>query len=192
MILGASEIIRLVQQGVEVETAGGQKLCKPLIEGLGEEQLRKIEGTTVDLRLDEIYKIISGAELLCNSRITPKIESVLNARSQSPIYNLSPNEYVLVQTMEQVNIPHYILADVRTRTTLFRSGLYLKTAYISPNYQGVLTFGLWNLNPWPVKIERGFRIACISFMEISGTAVPYHGVWQGKRASTDGQVERPY
>jgi len=192
MILGASEIVRLIQQGVEVESAQGQKLSKPLIEGLGEEQIRKIEGTTVDLRLDEIYKIVSGAELLCNSRTTPKIESVFNAQSPSTVHTLSPNEYVLVQTMERVNIPHNILADVRTRTTLFRSGMYLKTSYISPNYQGVLTFGLWNLNPWPVKIERGFRIACISFMEISGQAVPYHGVWQGKRASTDGQAERPY
>ncbi len=94
--------------------------------------------------------------------------------------------------MEKVNLPHNLLADVRTRTTLFRCGAYLKTSYVSPNYQGVLTFALHNVNAYPLEIELGFRIACISFMEISGEAVPYHGVWQGRRASTNGEHERPY
>ena len=192
MILGASRIKELIEQGVEVEDRDGRKLRKPLIEGLGHEQLQKIEGTTVDLRLDEVFKLQSGAQLRVDSRITPKIESVLNCTSQSKTYSLSPGELVLVQTMERVNLPHMLLADVRTRTTLFRCGVYLKTSYISPNYQGVLTFALHNFNSHPVEIELGFRIACISFLEISGESVPYQGVWQGKRASTNGEVERPY
>ncbi|MFQ5646012.1 MAG: hypothetical protein ACE5GM_03700, partial [bacterium] len=102
------------------------------------------------------------------------------------------NEFVLAQTVETVNLPGNLLADVRNRTTMFRCGLYLKTAYISPNYQGVLTFGLKNLSEFEVTVEMGFRIACVGFMEISGRAVPYHGVWQGKRASTDGKEERPF
>ncbi len=192
MILGANRIKALIEQGVELEDKNGNKLKKPLIEGLGKAQLDKIEGTTVDLRLGEILRLVSGAKLAVDSRITPKIESLLGPGSKAKSYSISPGELVLVQTIEQVNIPHDLLADVRTRTTLFRCGMYLKTAYISPNYQGVLTFALHNFNSHPVEIELGFRIACISFMEISGQAVPYHGVWQGKRASTDGEVERPY
>jgi deoxycytidine triphosphate deaminase len=192
MILGASRIKELIVQGVEVEDSKGSKLRKPLIEGLSDEQLHKMEGTTVDLRLGEIYRLVSGAKLMVDSRITPQIESVLNPASEDKTYTLPPGELVLVQTMERVNLPGDLLADVRTRTTLFRCGLFLKTSYISPNYQGVLTFALHNLSSHPTEIERGFRIACISFSEISGEAVPYHGVWQGKRASTDGEVERPY
>ncbi len=192
MILGANRIKELIEQRVELEDANGNKLKKSLIEGLGKEQLDKIEGTTVDLRLGEIYRLTSGAKLAVDSRITPKIESLLGPDSKEQSYSLSPGELVLVQTIERVNIPHDLLADVRTRTTLFRCGLYLKTSYVSPNYQGVLTFALRNFNDYPVEIELGFRIACISFMEISGQAVPYQGVWQGKRASTDGEVERPY
>jgi dCTP deaminase len=166
MILGADRIKELIEQGVEVESPEGHSLRKPLIEGLGPEQVQKIEGTTVDLRLGEIFRLLSGARLLVDSRTTPRIESLLNPASKDKTYRLTPGELVLVQTMERVNLPHDLLADVRTRTTLFRCGLYLKTSYISPNYQGVLTFALHNLNSYPVEIELGFRIACICFMQI--------------------------
>ena len=192
MILGADKIIELIRNGVEVEEKDGKKVKKSLIEGLGGEQIEKIEGTTVDLRLGEIFHVGGGAELFLESRVTPRIRPVMSVKDTNRIYTLEPEEFVLVQTMETINLPCNLLADVRNRTTLFRCGLYLKTAYISPNYQGVLTFGLKNLSAHPVKIEMGFRIACVSFMEIRGNVVPYHGVWQGKRASTDGEAERPF
>lgn len=192
MILGASKIIELIQNGVEIEERGGRRLIKPLIEGLGQDQIQKIEGTTVDLRLGEVFHVTGGAELLVGSRITPHIQSVMSVADNERIYTIDPGEFILVQTIETINLPHNLLADVRNRTTLFRCGLYMKTAYISPNYQGVLTFGMKNLSTHPIRIEMGFRIACVSFMEINGDVVPYHGVWQGKRASTDGVVERPF
>ncbi len=192
MILGVDRIRELIKQGVEVEDNAGQVSRKPLIEHLSEAQFDKMEGTTVDLRLGEIFKLKGGAELLVASRITPPIELILSRSSQNHIYTLAPEELVLAQTIEWVNLPSSLLGDVRTRTTLFRCGLYLKTSYVSPNYQGVLTFALRNFSAYPVKIELGFRIACISFMEISGASAPYLGVWQGKRASTNGQPERPF
>ena len=192
MILGTDQIKLLIERGVTVQGSEGEEIKKPLIENISQEQISKIEGTTVDLRLDEAFELEGGARLAVKSRTTPKIKTILDEWSKNQFLTIKPNEFILVQTMERVNIPASILADVRNRTTLFRCGLYLKTAYISPNYQGVLTFGLKNLSSFPVEIERGFRIACISFTQIEGESVPYQGVWQGKRASTDGQEERPF
>jgi len=192
MILGASEIVKLIRKGVIVETPDGRYARKPLIEGLSEEQIEGIEGTTVDLRLGEILRPASGAELLLEHRVTPKVETLLGAEDGEAVYTLQPGELCLVQTLERVNLPQDLLADVRTRTTLFRCGLYLKTSFVSPNYQGVLTFCLKSFNSYPVKIQLGFRIATIAFMQIAGQTIPYRGVWQGKRASTNGQTERPY
>jgi len=192
MILGADKIKGLIEKGVNVFDSEGKEKIKPLIENIGIDQIDKIEGTTVDLRLDEAFELLGGASLGLKSRVTPKIKTILDKSSDNQILTIKPNEFFLVQTMETVNIPPTILADVRNRTTLFRCGLYLKTAYISPNYQGVLTFGLKNLSGFPVEIERGFRIACISFSTIDGESVPYQGVWQGKRASTNGEEERPF
>ncbi len=78
MILGASRIKRLIEEGVTVETASGKKETKPLLEGLGSEQIDKMEGTTVDLRLGEILRLTGPASLRVNSRITPKVESLLD------------------------------------------------------------------------------------------------------------------
>ncbi len=192
MVLGAEKIKLLIKNGVKVIDGDGIESVKPLIENIGEEQISKIEGTTVDLRLDEAYTLEGPARLSVNSRVTPKTKKILSSSSDNQFLTIKPNDFVLVQTMETVNIPIDILADVRNRTTMFRCGLYMKTAYISPNYQGVLTFALKNLSNYHVEIERGFRIACVSFTSIDGDAVPYHGVWQGKRASTNGEEERPF
>jgi deoxycytidine triphosphate deaminase len=191
MILGASEIVkRLRYNSSKMIDSEGKVFYKPLIENISESQVKGIEGTTVDLRLDKVFVTCGGAELLVDKRITPEIGELDPA--EKDIYFIYPNQFVLVQTMETVNIPPGILGDVRNRTTLFRCGLYMKTAYISPNYSGVLTFALKNLSGHSIKIQRGFRIACISFSLIEGESVPYQGVWQGKRASTNGEVERPY
>jgi len=192
VVLGADQIQLMIKNGVTVLDSDGKEHTKPLIENLGKEQIEKIEGTTVDLRLDEAFTLEGGARLAVDSRVTPKIKQVFGKSSESSFLTVQPDDFFLVQTIESVNIPVNILADVRNRTTLFRCGLYLKTAYISPNYQGVLTFALKNLSNFPVEIERGFRIACISFTQIIGDSVPYQGVWQGKRASTNGEEERPF
>lgn len=75
---------------------------------------------------------------------------------------------------------------------MFRSGLFVAATYISPNYQGKLTCALKNLSEHEVELELGFRILVCAFYEITGRAVPYRGVWQGERVSTDGEVERPF
>jgi deoxycytidine triphosphate deaminase len=192
MVLGADRIIQLVQNGVEVETPEGQKAVKPLVDGLSESQIDGIEGTTVDLRVGAFYKPVSGAELLCESRVTPKVACVADIERGDKIYAIRPNEYLLAQTIETVNLPDSLFAYLSERTTMFRSGLYLATTFISPNYQGKLTCAVKNLSEYPVDIELGFRILVCAFYEIAGKAVPYRGVWQGERVSTDGEVERPF
>ena len=191
MILGVDIIRKYIKNGVKVYDKEGKEHIKPLIEGLGPDQIDGIEGVQVDLRLDKAFSIKEGAQLCVNSRTTPKVEECTFWGSDNRLIIL-PNEYMLVQTKEWVNIPLDLVADVRGRTSLFRSGLILKSAYVSSNYQGVLTFGLHNASGAIVKIEKGFRISSISFHKIDGKAAPYHGIWGGDKVSTNGEVERPW
>ena len=192
MVLGADKIIELVRNGVEVETPEGKPAVKPLIDGLSESQLAGIEGTTVDLRVGALYKPVSGAKLHADSRVTPKIECVADLERGDRLYTIKPGEYLLAQTIEAVNLPTELFATLSPRTTMFRSGLFVVCTYISPNYQGKLTCAVKNLSEYDVELELGFRILICAFYEISGKAVPYRGVWQGERVSTDGQAERPF
>lgn len=192
MVLGADRIIELVKSGVEVETPEGKKAVKPLVEGMSDSQIAGIEGTTVDLRVGALFKPVSGAKLHTSARVTPKIDCVADLARGDQFYTIKPNEFLLAQTIETVNLPESIFAALQPRTTMFRSGLFVAATYISPNYQGKLTCGVKNLSEYDVEIELGFRILVCAFHEIAGKAVPYRGVWQGQRVSTDGQVERPF
>ncbi|HNY66202.1 MAG TPA: hypothetical protein PKM41_12265 [Deltaproteobacteria bacterium] len=194
MVLGADRIVRMITEGVEVEDAGsGMPVRKPLIEFMGRDQIEGIEGTTADLRLGAIYRPVGKASLMRETRVTPRIEKVLDIEdSPDAVYTVSGGEYLLFQTIEQVNLPKDLFAYIRPRTTLIRSGIPLETAFISPNYQGRLTVGMKHQGANDVEIQLGFRILCIAFYPIDGEAVPYRGVWQGDRVSTNGEEERPF
>ncbi len=136
---------------------------------------------------------MGSARLMRDSRITPKIEKIMDIDdSPDGVYTISRGEYLLFQTIEQVNLPHDLFAYIRPRTTMIRSGIPLETAFISPNYQGRLTVGMKHQGANDVEIQMGFRILCIAFYPIEGKAVPYRGVWQGDRVSTNGEEERPF
>jgi len=194
MVLGADRILDLVKNGVEVEDhETGKMISKPRVEILASDQTEGIEGTTLDLRLGAIYKPAGGAELMRGSRVTPDIENLRDINdSPDGVFRIRPGDYLLFQTIEQVNLPAWLFAYIRPRTTMIRSGIPLETAFVSPNYQGKLTVGMMHQGHFDVDIQMGFRILCIAFMPIDGVAVPYRGVWQGDRVSTNGQVERPY
>ena len=194
MVLGADRIVRMITAGVEVEDPeSGRAIRKPLIEGLGQDQIEGMEGTTADLRLGAVYRPVGNARLMRGTRVTPKIEKVMDiAESPDGVYRISGGEYLLFQTVEQVNLPRDLFAYIRPRTTLIRSGIPLETAFISPNYQGRLTVGMKHQGANDVEIQMGFRILCIAFFPIEGEAVPYRGVWQGDRVSTNGEEERPF
>lgn len=194
MVLGADKIIHLIHDGVAVEDRSTQAMVKkPLIEFLEASQMEGIEGTTVDLRLGTIFRPVGAARLMRDARITPRIEMIMDsAHEPDGVYTIEPGEYLLFQTIECINLPHDLFAYIRPRTTLIRSGIPLETAFISPNYQGRLTVGMKHQARHPVEIQMGFRILCIVFSLIDGQAVPYRGVWQGDRVSTDGKIERPY
>jgi dUTP pyrophosphatase len=194
VVLGADRIVSMIEEGVQVEDQSGGKLVrKPLIEHMGRDQIEQIEGTTADLRLGAIYRPVGDARLMRDSRITPKIELIMDiGDSPDGVYTISGGEYLLLQTIEQVNLPHELFAYIRPRTTMIRSGIPLETAFISPNYQGKLTVGMKHQGANDVQIQMGFRILCIAFYPIEGKAVPYRGVWQGDRVSTNGEEERPF
>jgi dUTP pyrophosphatase len=194
MVLGVDRIIEMIRYGVEVEDhISGKNIRKPLIEHLGSNQIDGIEGTTVDLRLGAVYKPVGKARLMRDSRVTPEIEKLMEiTESPDGVFTVKPGDYLLLQTIEQINLPGDLFAYIRPRTTMIRSGIPLETAFISPNYQGNLTVGMKHQGHMDVEIQMGFRILCIAFFPIDGKAVPYKGVWQGDRVSTNGKEERPF
>lgn len=133
-----------------------------------------IQGAGVDLRIGKAYRLKSGGKLGREERILPAIEEINGDR-----ITLEAGEYVLVETMERVNMPKDLMARVLPRSSLFRCGVSLRNAVVDPNYHGTLIFGLKNESEHAFELEKGARIAQIVFEEVDGEATPYSGRYQG-------------
>lgn len=155
-----------------------------LVENLSERELSNPEGTGFDLRLGEVYKISGEAFLGETHRKTPDIESIIQYKEgKKQSVKIKPGDFFLVKTIEKINLPITLSAQILPRTTTFRSGLFLRTGPVQPGYSGELTFGLKNEGPITVEIEMGARFVHILFQEIKGSGSQYRGQWQGGRVS---------
>lgn len=171
---------------------------KGLIKKLGKRDLENPEGVGVDLRLGSVHKIVKGGAFIETDGIDGQgrrkgVETELVAEftegGKIQEIVIKPGDYFLVQTFEEVNTPMDLMPIVHVRTSLFRAGLLLLNSKTDPGYSGVLTMGLTNLSPFPVKLQLGARICNIVFHKIEGKSVKYRGQHQGGRVSPK-KVER--
>lgn len=186
MILGPKKLLQLVKK-------------IKLVEDLDKRELTTPEGAGFDIRLGEVHKIVGGEAFLgVTHRETPKVETVIsyvksqilnsklqtNIKSKIPRITIKPGEFFLLSSMETFNIPLNLTVNFKPRTTLFRSGLFLRTGNVAPGYHGKVTFGVKNEGPVSVTIELGCRFAHAQFFEVKGGGTQYKGQWQGGRVTT--------
>jgi dCTP deaminase len=167
MILGFDKLKKLVKE-------------KKLLEKLPESELEKKGGASFDLRLGEIYEVLSEGSLGINERKTPETKIIANyEKEKNKKIKLEPGKYYVVKTIEKVNTPKELAFKIIPRSTLFRSGINILGGFGDPGYCGEITLGLVNLNNFPFEIEMGARIANIVFHIIDGEAEEYNGTYQG-------------
>jgi len=164
-VIGYDSILKLIEQ-------------KKLVENVDE---NNIQPSGVDLRVKVVYRLKNGGYLGVKDRRTPDIEVVDKEVGRKVVLN--PNEFVLVETMEKVNMPNDISAIILPRSSLFRCGASLHTAVVDPGYIGTLTFGMKNLSQFPFEIEIGSKIGQIVFEEVKGNTKLYNGKYQGGKVT---------
>ena len=157
-----------------------------LIKGLADRELNNPEGAGFDLRLGAVHKIVGGAAFIGEiERETPTVMTVFQyQKGKKQAIKIMPGEYYLLTTVETVNLPLYLVGNLKPRTTTFRNGLIIRTGTVQPGYQGKLTFGAYNAGPLPVVLEMGCRFVHIQFYEVRGEGKQYRGQWQGGRVTT--------
>ena len=178
MILGVTELLRLVRE-------------QNLVEGLSAEELSKPHGAGFDLRIGKIWRLEGKGFLGVNERETPQgvLVGEYSPSTKSRV-TLKPGDYLLTETVEKVNMPLNLAAFMKPRSTLHRSGIITRTAMIDPGYAGTLHPALYNAGPSEVEIELGARYVNVMFFEVKGGGSQYRGQWQGGRASTEGREKQ--
>lgn len=170
MILGTERLIRLVKE-------------KKLIENLSDRELTNPEGAGFDLRVGEIHSIEGLGFLGVEERATPK-SKLLAKVGQDEKFVLKPGDFILIKTIEKVNLPDDILMLTFPRSTLYRSGVLFLASQTAPGYSGELVCALKNLSNGSFELELGSRILHVVFFEIKGKGISYRGQWQGGRLTS--------
>ncbi len=157
---------------------------KSLVENLSERELSNPEGAGIEVRVEEVYKMNGEGFLGVDERKTPESELVARFGKEKS-YVLKPDEYILLKSIERVNVPEDIEVFITPRSTLLRSGILLLFAQVDPGYTGALTFGMKNVGKQKFELEMGARIAKLFFFKVDGKANVYRGQWKGGRVSTE-------
>jgi deoxycytidine triphosphate deaminase len=156
---------------------------KKLVENLCERELENPEGAGFDLRAGEFFRIKEGEAFLgVEGRKTQETESVAKM-GKDRAFTLKAGDFVLVKTMEKVNLPKDIAGIFRPRSTLQRCGVGLFTATASPGYSGELVFGMHNFGKSDFTMELGARFCHMLFFNTSDNMSEYRGQWQNGRVS---------
>jgi len=94
---------------------------------------------------------------------------------------LAPGDFVLASTVERFSIPTDILAEVKDKSTLARSGIAVQNTVIEPGWSGYLTLELSNHGKSTIEIQAGSPIAQIVFHQLlEATETPYSGKYQNQ------------
>ncbi len=152
------------------------KVCVKEIKLIENFSLDCLEGAGYDLRVGKIYKIEGSGFIGSADRRTPDAKEIPFSE-----YTLEPDEYVLIETIEKINMPDDLAARVLPRSSLFRCGCSMITALVDPGYNGVLIFGLRNVSKTNFVFEKNAKMAQIIFEEVKGKTKSYEGRYQGGR-----------
>jgi deoxycytidine triphosphate deaminase len=135
-------------------------------------------GAGYDLRVGKVYRLESNGFIGKKEQKNSLVKEKINTENYVV---LKPGEYILVETLEKVNMPLNLLARILPRSSLFRMGCSLITAVVDPGFKGTLTMGLKNLSEKSFTFQEGARIAQMIFEEVSGKTKGYTGRYQGGR-----------
>ncbi len=146
----------------------------------------KIKGISVDLRLDNKFRVFNDhtAPYIDLSGPSSEVQKIMDTiMSDEVIINdggsffLHPGELALAATLESVTMPDDLVAWLDGRSSLARLGLMVHvTAHrIDPGWHGQIVLEIFNSGKLPLALKPGMDICAINFETLSSPAMkPYN------------------
>jgi dCTP deaminase len=129
-----------------------------------------VNPASLDLRL--------GDHLLIESCEHEFVRYDLTAHSKSDPYELNPGQFVLEPSLETINLPPYLVGEVRLKSSMARCGLeHLNAGYCDPGWNGSkLTMELKNMRQlgW-VPLWPGMRIVQMKLTKLACMPSKHYG-----------------
>jgi len=81
---------------------------------------------------------------------------------------IGPLECLLTETMEKINMPNDVVAEVLGKSTYARNNIIVNSTPLEPEWRGIVTLELHNSSPiYPVKLRVGQGIAQAIFSRMA-------------------------
>jgi dCTP deaminase len=129
-----------------------------------------LQPSSVDLHLDADFRVFrNNRYAFIDPRTSqPDLTELVSVDRDEP-FILHPNEFVLGQTLEWVELPDDLVARLEGRSSLGRLGLLIHSTagYVDPGWKGNLTLELSNVANLPIALYSGMKIGQISFFKMS-------------------------
>ena len=146
----------------------------------------KIKGISVDLRLDNRFRVFNDhtAPYIDLSGPKDEVQKIMDTVMGEEIlipeneaFFLHPGELALAATLESVTIPDDLVGWLDGRSSLARLGLMVHvTAHrIDPGWHGQIVLEIFNSGKLPLALRPGMDICAINFETLSSAASkPYN------------------
>jgi dCTP deaminase len=134
----------------------------------------RIQPASIDLTLsNEWLTFPEGTEAIDMDHA----KAVGTEKTVAEAYLLQPHELILCSTVEYVEIPRDLQAQVHGKSSLGRLGLlvHVTAGFIDPGFRGKITLEMYNLNNRPILLRAGKRICQLSLTQLYSYAERPYG-----------------
>jgi dCTP deaminase len=153
----------LSDRDIAIALAAGRVKVEPYDES-------DLQPSSIDLHLDRSFRVFRNNRYPYIDLRSPQpdLTELLNVADDEP-FVLHPDEFVLGQTLEWVELPDDLVARLEGKSSLGRLGLLIHSTagYVDPGWKGKLTLELSNVAKLPIALYFGMKIGQISFFEMS-------------------------
>ncbi len=160
----------------------------------------KIKGISVDLRLDNRFRVFNDhtAPYIDLSGPKDEVQAIMDTVmgeeihiAEEEAFFLHPGELALAATLESVTIPDDLVGWLDGRSSLARLGLMVHvTAHrIDPGWHGQIVLEIFNSGKLPLALRPGMDICAINFETLSSAASkPYNKRADAKYKNQSGPI----
>lgn len=123
------------------------------------------QSTSIDLRLGDSYYNKNDDQL----------------HEDSYLIEFKPQKFYLAHTLETIEIPDNLSAEISGRGSLARKGLIIFPVNVDPGFRGQITLQVFNLSQKPISFPPQKRIAQIKFEQVDQPVEQPYGETTGAK-----------
>ncbi len=176
----------LVIEPLDIDVGKGDKITQI-------EESKQIQPASVDIRLGNSLEVYNDVDKI-DVKNMPEPDEIRTGEELI----LKPKEFALASTVEWFEIPDYLAAEVKGRSSVGRAGFHIHTAgWVDPDFKGEITLELVNHTTADVTLYSGMRIGQIVFDYLIEPAVVGYGdkdgsKYQGQKGPTASRLDKDF